>query len=166
MNQNGQNRSTLSQRLVRYGPLVLWTGVILYASTDGFSAGNTSRIIRPLLIWLFPDITEARLAAVHFSTRKAAHFIEYAVLAFLARRAFVTSTRELLKKHWFAWSLIFVVVVAAIDELHQSFVPARTGSIYDSGIDMAGGFTVLLVCWIYQRRRQSRLSADGSLTGV
>ncbi len=159
MNQTGQNRSTLSQRIVRYAPLVLWTGVILYASTDGFSSGNTSRIIRPILLWLFPEITEAQLGTVHLLTRKAAHFVEYAILAFLARRAFITSTREWLRSHWFALSLVFVVIVAVIDELHQSFVPERTGSIYDSFIDVTGGFTVLVFCWLYQRRRQSRLGA-------
>lgn len=159
MNQTGQNRSTLSQRFVRYGPLVLWTGVILFASTDGFSSGNTSRIIRPLLLWLFPEITEAQLGTVHLLTRKTAHFVEYAILAFLAQRAFITSTREWLKNHWFVLSLIFVVVVAVIDELHQSFVPARTGSIYDSGIDIAGGFTLLVFCWLYLRRRSRSGSA-------
>ena len=159
MTQIGDNRSTHWQRIARYGPLVIWTGVILFASTGGFSAGNTSRIIRPLLLWLFPDISEAHLAAVHFSTRKAAHFIEYAILAFLARRAFITSTRESLKNHWFAASLIFVMIVAVIDELHQSYVPARTGSIYDSFIDVAGGLTVLVFCWLYQRRSKVRSAA-------
>lgn len=108
------------------------------------------------MLLLFPEITEAQLGTVHLLTRKTAHFVEYAILAFLARRAFITSMREGLKNQWFALSLILVVVVAVIDELHQSFVPARTGSIYDSGIDIAGGFTVLLVSWIYRRRR-SRL---------
>jgi len=158
MNQPGQNQPSLLQRVVRYGPLVLSTGVILFASTDGFSAGNTSRIIRPLLLWLFPEITETQLATVHLLTRKTAHFVEYAIQAFLARRAFITSTREVLKNHWFALSLILVVVVAIIDELHQSYVPARTGSIYDSGIDIAGGFTMLLLCRLNQRR-QSRLGS-------
>lgn len=143
------------QRARRYGPLVVWTGVILFASTDGFSAGNTSRIIRPLMLWLFPEITETQLATVHLLTRKTAHFVEYAILAFLARRAFITSTRELLKNNWFAVSLVLVVVVAVIDELHQSFVPARTGSIYDSGIDIAGGLTMLMLIAWYQRRKRS-----------
>ena len=159
MNQTGQNRSTLSRRIVRYGPLVLWTGLILFASTDGFSSGNTSRIIRPLLLWLFPEITEAQLGMVHLLTRKTAHFVEYAILAFLAHRAFITSTHELLRNHWFAWSLILVVVVAVIDELHQSFVPARTGSIYDSGIDVAGGCTLLVLIVWYQQRKRRRLVA-------
>ena len=158
INQSSQNSPALSRRVGRYGPLLLWTGVVWFASTGGFSAGNTSRIIRPLLLWLFPDITEATLAAVHFFTRKAAHFIEYAILAFLAKRAFISSTRESLRNHWFAASLVFVAAVAGIDELHQSFVPARTGSIYDSLIDLAGGLTVLVFCWFYQRRR-SRLGS-------
>ncbi|HKO62211.1 MAG TPA: VanZ family protein [Pyrinomonadaceae bacterium] len=162
MNQSWPNSSTLSRRLVRYGPLLLWTGVILFASTGGFSAGNTSRIIRPLLLWLFPDITDATLTTVHFLTRKAAHFIEYAILAFLAARAFISSTRDPLRNHWVIFSFVSVAAVAAIDELHQSFVPARTGSFYDSLIDIAGGLTALLVCWLYQRRRGLRLGHHAS----
>jgi len=38
-----------------------------------------------------------------------------------------------------------VVVYAWIDEYHQSFVPSRTASIFDSLIDMAGGLTALLI---------------------
>jgi len=32
-----------------------------------------------------------------------------------------------------------------LDEYHQSFVPSRTASIFDSLIDMSGGLTALLV---------------------
>ena len=158
MNQAAQNSSTLSRRIARYGPLLLWTGLILFASTQSFSAGNTSRIIRPIFLWLFPNISEAQLASVHFFTRKAAHFIEYAVLAFFAQRAFITSMRESLRNQWVAASLIFVALIAAIDEFHQSLIPARTGSAYDSGIDIAGGLAVVLWCWLY-RRRQARVGA-------
>jgi VanZ family protein len=37
-----------------------------------------------------------------------------------------------------------VVINALLDEYHQSFVPSRTASIYDSLIDMAGGLTVMI----------------------
>ena len=153
MSHAPNNSSTLTRRILRYGPLVFWTGLILFASTQSFSAGNTSRIIRPLLLWLFPDISETQLINIHFFTRKAAHFIEYAILAFFAYRAFVTSIRDFLREHWFATSLILVAVVAAIDELNQSRIPARTGSPYDSAIDIAGGLTMLLLIAWYQRRR-------------
>ena len=41
-----------------------------------------------------------------------------------------------------------------LDEFHQSFVPSRTASIYDSAIDVAGGLTVLLVFKILGRDRR------------
>lgn len=142
--QSEANRSTTLQRVLRYGPVLLWTGLILIASTQGFSAGNTSLIVRPLMLWLFPNMEEPQIAMVHLMTRKAAHFLEYAILALLARRAFITSSRKFLSKHWFTVSLLIVILVACIDELNQSFIPSRTGSIYDSGIDIAGGLSVLL----------------------
>ena len=133
------------RRLGRYGPLVLWILFISFASSSEFSAGNTSQIVRPILLWLFPNLSESRLAAVHFLTRKAAHFTEYAVLAFLARRAFISSSREFLQRYWFQLGLLLVVIYGLLDEFHQSFVPSRTASIYDSAIDVAGGLTVLLI---------------------
>lgn len=77
--------------------------------------------------------------------RKAAHFTEYALLAFLARRAFITSSNTFIQQRWFQLGLVLVAGLALLDELHQHFVPSRTGSIYDSAIDIAGGLTVLII---------------------
>jgi VanZ family protein len=138
--------------LWRYGPLLLWILFISFASTSEFSAANTSILIRPMLLWFFPNLSEARLAAMHFLTRKAAHFSEYAVLAFLARRAFISSSSSFIERNWFQLGLILVVVYALLDELHQRFEPTRTASIYDSAIDVAGGLTVLLICKLCSKR--------------
>ena len=118
---------------------------ISYASTGNFSAGNTSRIIGPLVLWLFPDTTPETLLVIHGITRKIAHLMEYALLGILAARAFRGSSREGLHTRWFLASVILVVVYALVDEYHQSFVPSRTGTIYDSLIDIAGGFAALLI---------------------
>lgn len=133
------------KRLTRYGPLVFWLAFIAVASTAEFAAGNTSRFIRPFLKSLFPGFDEGQLDSLHFFVRKAAHFLEYAILAFLARRAFITSTHEFILRRWFELALLLVVVTSLLDELHQSFVASRTGSIYDSAIDVTGGLTVLLI---------------------
>jgi VanZ family protein len=117
---------------------------ISFASTDELSAVNTSRVIGPVLLWLFPGTTPETLAAVHFAIRKLAHFGEYAVLGFLAARAFSTSPHLFLQRHWFMAALLLVVVYALLDEYHQSFVPSRTASLYDSLIDATGGLVVLL----------------------
>jgi len=144
------------RRFWRYGPLVVWILFISFASTNQFSASNTSEILRPLLLWFFPNLSESRLATVHFITRKAGHFSEYAVLAFLARRAFITSSRAFLQRYWFQIGLLLVVIYGLLDEFHQSFVPSRTASIYDSAIDVAGGFTVLLIFRLYGKNHRER----------
>src|SRR5215212_4231770 len=109
----GQSRRRL---LWRYGPAVGWACFVLFASSSNFSASNTSRIIRPLLLWLVPDISEAALLQAHFLVRKAAHFTEYALLALLAARAFRTSSRAALARHWRLAAFALVASVALVDE--------------------------------------------------
>ncbi|MEN3328835.1 MAG: hypothetical protein V7638_3642 [Acidobacteriota bacterium] len=128
----------------RYLPLIAWLVFISFASSDNFNAGNTSRIIGPLILWLFPSTSPETIAVIHFITRKIAHFTEYAILGFLAARAFRTSTHRAINRRWFLLCVALVVVYALLDEYHQSFVPSRTASIFDSLIDMSGGLTVLI----------------------
>jgi VanZ family protein len=90
------------------------------------------------VLWLFPNTTADTLATIHFITRKLAHFSEYAILGFLAARAFRPFPR------WFLISAVLIVIYALIDEYHQSFVPSRTASVFDSLIDMAGGISALI----------------------
>src|SRR5258705_5804683 len=131
--------------LSRYLPLVIWIVLISFASSNEFSAANTSRIIGPLILWLLPNATTETLELVHFLTRKAGHFTEYAILAYLAARAFRTSPRAGLRRRWLLVSLILIIIYALVDEYHQSFVPSRTASIFVSMIDITGGLTVLIL---------------------
>ena len=140
----------------RYGPVLVWLAVIFFASTGSLSASNTSRIIRPLVLWLYPDISEAALLQIHFSVRKTAHFAEYAVLALLAARAFLTSRRPRLKGNWHLCAFALVAACALLDEFHQSFEATRTGTIYDSLLDMSGGATALAVLALLRRRARRK----------
>jgi VanZ family protein len=141
-------------RFWRYVPLVLWMAVIFAASTSALSGANTSRLIGPILHWLFPNISEANIEIAHFVVRKAAHFAEYAVLAVFAARAFTTSSRATLRRGFFFATLFLVVVYSLSDELHQNFVASRTGSIYDSFIDITGGLTALIVYALWRQKNQ------------
>ncbi|HVF43622.1 MAG TPA: VanZ family protein [Pyrinomonadaceae bacterium] len=145
-------------RLWRYGPVLAWAAFVLFASSANFSASNTSRIIRPLLLWLSPGIAEASIQQVHFFVRKTAHFTEYAILALFAARALRTSGVAALRRSWLPASFAFVAFVALVDEYHQSLLPSRTGTIYDSLLDMTGGAAALacLALWLAVRRRRSR----------
>jgi VanZ family protein len=137
--------------LSRYLPLIIWLGFISFASSNSFSASNTSRIIGPFVLWLFPHTSAETLTTIHLITRKLGHITEYAILGFLAARAFRTSPRAAIYERWFLICATLVVVYALMDEYHQSFVPSRTASIYDSMIDIAAGLTALLIV-----RRRSR----------
>ena len=155
------------RRLWRYGPVVAWACLILFASSANFSASNTSRVIRPLLVWLFPEITEPSLERAHLLARKAGHFTGYALLALLAARAFLTSGRARLRRSWWAASFALVACVALADEYHQSFVPSRTGTVYDSLLDACGGAAALacVALWLRARGRgEGRGAAHGRRT--
>ena len=146
---------SVARFLSRYLPLVIWLVFISVASSDSFSANNTSRIIGPVVLWLFPNMTPETLAVVHFIVRKIAHFTEYAILAYLAARAFRTSPRPALANRWVLAAFALVIVYALLDEYHQTFVPSRTASIYDSFIDMTGGLVTLLVLRLRRRSRSA-----------
>jgi VanZ family protein len=150
-------RKERGSRFWRYAPLIAWMILIAIFSTGELSASNTSLIVRPLLLWLFPDISEAKIGIAHFVVRKTAHFTEYAIFAVFALRAFTTSSHERLRRGYFFITLLLVSIFAFSDELHQSFVKTRTGSIYDSFIDIAGGLTVLLLYrWQSSRRERTK----------
>ena len=148
-----------NQRLWRYGPLILWGALIFMASSSWLSASNTSLLVRPVLLWLFPHASEATINFIHFIViRKGAHFTEYAIFGLLAAHAFRTSSRVWLQRHWFLVSLLLVVAYALSDEFHQSFIASRTASLYDSMIDSFGGLAALALLAIRNGVRSPRVS--------
>jgi len=138
-------KSAWRGRFFRYAPLILWIGVIFIASSNTGSMSNTSRFIRPLLEFLFPGTPEEILVVYHGYIRKFAHFAEYFGLAFFASRAFFGSSKEWLRKFWFIFALVLIVLVATADETNQSFLASRTSSVYDVLLDSSGGLTMILL---------------------
>ena len=143
-------------RIIRYAPLILWLAVVFINSSTVGATNNTSRIIRPLLEWLFSSADAATLDLYHGYIRKLAHFTEYAVLAFFASRAFWLSSQMILRKFWFVWAFLFIVLVASADEYNQSFNEARTGSIYDVLIDISGGLFAVAAFYIFKKLRKNK----------
>ncbi len=123
-------------RLATWLPPVAWTAVVLTLSSATFSAENTGGVIDPLLAWLLPWLAPSTIDAIHGVLRKAAHVTEYAVLAALWWRAFARSGAGPGRAAWL--TLLIGVTVAAVDDTHQSFLPARTGSVRDVFIDTTG----------------------------
>jgi VanZ family protein len=140
-------------------PALIWMALIFSASSDANSFAHSSRIIGPLLHWLFPQMPDDTLHLIVLLVRKCAHLTEYAVLALLLWRAL----RKPMKNDPRPWiwrearlALLIVALYAASDEFHQSFVPTRTAQVSDVFIDTAGGAASLLALWIIGRWRKHR----------
>src|SRR6266699_2327395 len=72
-------------------PALLWLAVIALESSSLGGARNTSRILYPVLVFLFPHIAPAQLHLVHAALRKFGHCLGYAMLSLLMLRAWWTT---------------------------------------------------------------------------
>ncbi len=69
---------------------------------------------------------------------KLAHVVVYALLAWLAARAFATLSRKT-QTGWLPWAAaVFAVLYGLSDEVHQSFVPGRSADVWDLVADTVG----------------------------
>jgi VanZ family protein len=127
---------------------------IYFFSTDKFSAENTGTLLRTILYSIFPSLTEGQFQSLHFIIRKTAHFTEYAILALLLFHAFRSGSATSWKRSWAIYSFLIIVIYALSDEYHQTFTATRTGSIYDSLTDIAGGGTALFLVWLARRKKE------------
>ena len=127
----------------RWLALLFWIAVIFTFSTDSFSSDGTSRVIVPVLRFLFPFLSPSQLEVGHIVCRKAAHVTAYFVLGILGWRAAMTPQAASLRPELL--TIAIVILVAVSDEFHQWFVPSRTSAIGDVGFDLAGGMAALLL---------------------
>jgi VanZ family protein len=141
-------------------PALLWMIVIFWMSTGAFSAQNTELFVEPILRFLMPFISPEMIDMIHSALRKSGHVAEYFVLGILLFRAFRGSSKELRIPRWAFSSFLVLVLYAASDEFHQSFVSARTASLYDVGIDMLGGIIALGLSALLHLRRQHRCTTS------
>jgi VanZ family protein len=138
-------------------PLLTWMAVIFFASGDAASFNHSSRLIAPVVHWLFPGISPDALHSIVVIVRKTAHVTEYAILALLLWRCL----RNTPGTHPSDWphqtalrTLLFIILYASSDEFHQRFVPSRDASVRDVVIDTAGAAFALLLIWVVGRWRR------------
>jgi VanZ family protein len=143
-------------RWLRYWiPAAIWAVVISFASTGHFTSEKTSGHIIPILRWLMPNATIETLDEIHHFIRKGGHVFEYFVFTLLLLYGF-RSGSKLWRWSW-AWITLFCVACyAGADEFHQSFVPGRGASVWDSALDTSAGVLAILVAWGWWRWRMER----------
>ena len=138
------------RRFGPWAPAISWAILISYASTDTFSAAHTSGFIIPALHWIFPFAGPATLERMHFMIRKSAHFSEYFVFSLFLMRG-MRGNDDGWKLRWAIWALLIAAGYSALDEYHQSFVPSRGASLWDSLLDTTGAAVSQFVLWLWIR---------------
>jgi VanZ family protein len=103
----------MKNKLLRYAPAILWMILVFQFS---------SKTDLPITGSLTGD----------FLSKKMAHVFEYTVLMFLMYRAVgIKSTGR---------AFLYCLIFAFTDEIHQLFIPNRSGQLRDVGIDSLGLF--------------------------
>jgi VanZ family protein len=143
--------------MTRWLPATLWVGMLLlifYLSSQAGSPENSAGWIMTLLRWVAPQLAEQltpeQLHLLNFIFRKTGHGTGYFLLTLLGywafRRSFGMDSRRALR-----WAILTSLLRAILDEIHQVFVPGRTGTPVDVLIDAVG---ITLAAWLIRRRRR------------
>ncbi|MCX7911254.1 MAG: VanZ family protein, partial [Endomicrobia bacterium] len=107
------------KKIIYWLEVILWCGVIFFFSS-------------------IPDLKIKQLGFWDFVLRKIAHITEYFVLVILFLRAFKISLDNKDNKKIYFLSIIFSILYAISDEIHQYFVPGRHFALTDILIDSIG----------------------------
>lgn len=151
----------IPQWIRSWWPALVWAGVIFMLSTDSFSSEHSFHIIRPLLHWLFPNMSPHSLNFINHVVRKTAHFTEYFIFCLLIFRG-VRGARGGWRWIWGFSAWFVAAVYSCLDEVHQAFVASRTASPYDSLLDSIGAFfaVLALALWFYYRRPKTPVLSE------
>lgn len=152
------NAQTSSDSHLRWWwPAFVMMAIIFLGSTDLGAASHQSRFLVPFLQWLGLDAAAIQGGILAF--RKCAHLTEYALLAALLWRGLwrrpVVTPRTPWRLRDAALPFGICVLYAGLDEVHQAFVPSRSGSPVDVMIDGGGAAIGLALLWLWHHSRRS-----------
>ncbi len=114
--------------------------------SSSMSMGFIRRLLHKSLIEVM-SLESAEMIEEEIETivRKGAHFFIYTCLGFCSAMTLYYSGKVNKKSMLFIIALSFCVFYASTDEVHQLFVPGRSGEIRDVLIDSAGSATGILL---------------------
>jgi VanZ family protein len=132
-------------------PAALSVLMIALESTATMSAANTSEWLYPLWAKLFGPMSAAHWDEVHHLIRKTGHFVGYGLVSVTFFYGWRQTFHRMAVRHWTLWrrasiaAVLCTLVIATMDEFHQSFIPSRTSSPIDVGIDLCGAMAAQLL---------------------
>ena len=142
-----------------YFVLLCMLSIFLFSSDSGDESDSKSShlivSIAELLVGhqLSDEERQEKIDQYALVIRKGAHFTIFLLLGLSVISLMKEYTSITWKTMFFAF--VFSFFYACSDEVHQLFVPGRSGNIIDVGIDSIGAyFGVLIYYFYYQLRRK------------
>jgi VanZ family protein len=133
-----------------------WAALVFNLSTATYGGAFSGWLLQEILAFLHVALAPGTFLAVHFFFRKLAHLTEYAILSSLL----YVSLQKGGPLAWRARTALGCVLIAGVysvtDEFHQLFVPGRTASLIDCGIDTVGASLGMLVVYANDRLFHAR----------
>ena len=137
--------------------LIFWMGMIFFFSAKpAVQSEKMSTSVGKIIGRMKQD---AFAKKIDFAVRKSAHACEYAALSVLFFVNYKKKSRKI--KQIVVMSVLSTALYAVTDEIHQLFVPGRSGQITDVILDSCGGLigAVLSATILYLIRKRKK---DGS----
>jgi VanZ family protein len=165
-------RPSLRALAHRWWPVLVWLGVIRMESTDFASADNTSTVLYTVIVAVAPQVNQSFVSQLDEVLRKMGHFAGYGILSGLVFLALKNTNSDRLRAlvgrpwgiylrdfwrwNWVLLGMLVTVVTAAADEIHQSFIPSRTGRWQDVVLDTCGAAVLQVIVYFLSRRAFNR----------
>ena len=129
------------------------------AQNSNSSSGMSGGLIR-FFIDLFPKFKnlpetskEIHIENLQFFVRKAAHWSVYFSLGLFSSLALFTHEMRFYKRPLIAAGSCLTYAIS--DEIHQLFIPGRSGEIRDVLIDFSGSIIAILIVVLINKKRAS-----------
>jgi VanZ family protein len=120
-------------------------------STELLGSEHTSGPLRWLCEALFGRFNDEVWNLVHHIIRKSGHFLGYGVIGLAWLRAWwMTLPHSRFFQDAFL-ALLGTALMASADELHQAYLPNRTGTPWDVLLDCCGAITLQFLVYIFMR---------------
>ncbi len=154
--------------------IVAWMYVIFgFSADDGDKSQSLSdkityrviHIIKPNYNELPKKERKEFFFAVSKSVRKVGHFGEYGILGLLITGLLLTFERiKNISRKWYIYliTVVWCMVYAITDEIHQGFVKGRNPQVIDVFVDMLGGFVaavILVAIWKKFRKKKEAVAS-------
>lgn len=132
-------------------PVAFSVIVVAISSSDLFSSTHSEHLLRWLFESIFGKVRGIPWDTVNLWVRKSGHFCGYGLIGLAWLRAWWMTLPQSRFLTDAALGLLGCATMASLDEWHQSYIPSRTGSVWDVLLDCCGAITLQLLVYVFMR---------------